>query len=123
MSCPPPDGEVNDIPSLQQTLTTWAGANTATVDKVHVILGFGYDDAQLAEQRHPTRDDLDAVSTDVPVYIIHQSGHLGVANSKALEVAGVNAFSEDPSGGVIRRQKGSTEPNGVYWKKARISRY
>jgi predicted amidohydrolase YtcJ len=32
-----------------------------------LIVGFGYDNAQLAELRHPTRDDLDAVSTDYPI--------------------------------------------------------
>ncbi len=46
---------------------------------------------QLKEQRHPTRHDLDEVSKDIPVYVIHQSGHLGAANSKALEIAGINA--------------------------------
>ncbi len=77
------------------------------------IAGFGYDDSQLAEQRHPTRDDLDKVSTDIPVLIIHQSSHLGVANSKALEIAGVTAATKDPNGGVFRRREGSQEPNGV----------
>lgn len=115
---PAPDGEVNDIPSLQRVLTTWAKTNAATLDKANVILGFGYDNAQLVELRHPTRQDLDAVSTDIPVYIIHQSGHLGVANSKALEVAGVNASSENPAGGVIRRAQGSNEPNGVLEENA-----
>jgi predicted amidohydrolase YtcJ len=77
------------------------------------IAGVGYDDSQLAEQRHPTRDDLDKVSTDIPVLIIHQSSHLGVANSKALEIAGVTAATKDPNGGVFRRREGSQEPNGV----------
>ena len=77
------------------------------------IVGFGYDDSQLAEQRHPTRDDLDAVSSDVPLLVIHQSGHLGAANSAALALAGVTAETADPIGGVFRRREGSTEPNGV----------
>ncbi|WP_052316655.1 amidohydrolase family protein [Thioalkalivibrio nitratireducens] len=62
---------------------------------------------------HPTRDDLDAVSADTPVLIVHQSGHIGALNSAALEVAGIDADSENPPGGVIRRQEGSSEPNGV----------
>jgi len=110
---PPPDGSGKDIPSLQKLLTDWAATHQEAVKKVGWIAGFGYDDSQLAEQRHPTRDDLDKVSTDLPVLIFHQSGHLGVVNSKALELAGVTAETKDPKGGVFRRRKGSQEPNGV----------
>ena len=84
----PPDGEVTDIASLQQTIRDWAAANAEAVEQTDLIVGFGYDNAQLAELRHPTRDDLDAVSTDVSIVIIHQSGHLAALNSKALEVVG-----------------------------------
>ncbi|XHC09014.1 amidohydrolase family protein [Labrenzia sp. ac12] len=108
----PPDGEVTDIASLQATLKAWAEKNAATVDKVKMIIGFGYDNAQLAELHHPTREDLDAVSTEIPIVIVHQSGHLGVANSKALELAGITASTENPEGGVIQRTSDGT-PNGV----------
>ncbi len=109
----PPDGEVTDIASLQQTLRDWAAANAEAVEQTDLIVGFGYDNAQLAELRHPTRDDLDAVSTDVSIVIIHQSGHLAALNSKALEVVGYSAATDDPEGGVIRRRAGSREPDGV----------
>jgi len=108
-----PDGEVNDIPALQQVLKSWVDENGSVVEKVNLIIGFGYDDAQLKEQRHPTSEDLDQVSTTIPVYIVHQSGHIGVANSKALEVAGFDSGSKNPPGGVIRRQQGGNDPNGV----------
>jgi len=110
---PPPDGTGKDIAALQALLTDWAANNEESVKKVGWIAGFGYDDSQLAEQRHPTRDDLDKVSTELPVIIIHQSGHLGAANSKALEIAGVTADTKDPNGGVFRREEGSQKPNGV----------
>ena len=110
---PPPDGAGKDIASLQALLIDWAANNEAAVNKVGWIAGFGYDDSQLTEQRHPTRDDLDKVSKDLPVIIIHQSGHLGVANSKALDIAGVTAETKDPKGGAFRRKEGSQEPNGV----------
>ena len=109
----PPDGEITDIASLQQTLRDWAAANAEAVETTRLIVGFGYDNAQLAELRHPTRDDLDAVSRDVPVLIIHQSGHLAALNSRALEVVGYDARTEDPDGGVIRRREASREPDGV----------
>jgi predicted amidohydrolase YtcJ len=110
---PPPDGEGADIASLQRLLSEWAAENQEAIERVGWIVGFGYDDSQLAEQRHPTRDELDEVSTEVPVLIFHQSGHLGVGNSKALEMAGVTAETEDPNGGAFRRREGSREPNGV----------
>jgi predicted amidohydrolase YtcJ len=108
-----PDGEVIDIASLQQTLRDWAEKNPKAIAKTGWIIGMGYDDAQLADQRHPTRDELDAVSTTVPVLAIHQSGHLAAMNSKGLEVAGITAATKDPDGGLIRRRRGSQEPNGV----------
>jgi hypothetical protein len=110
---PAPDGKVNDMEALESVLTDWSKAYPERQERLGTILGFGYDDAQLKEQRHPTRDDLDKVSTDLPVLIIHQSGHLGVMNSKALELAGITAETKDPEGGKIRRKEGSNEPNGV----------
>ena len=110
---PAPDGQVNDIEALQRTLKTWANANEGVVEKVNLIIGFGYDNAQLKELRHPTAEDLDQVSKDIPVYVIHQSGHIGVGNSSAMEIVGFNSDSENPPGGVIRRKAGSKEPNGV----------
>lgn len=110
---PPPDGQGKDIPELQKLLADWAATHQEAVRKVGWIAGFGYDNSQLAEQRHPTRDDLDQVSKDLPVLIIHQSGHLGVANSKALELAGITSDTKNPKGGVFQRREGSNEPNGV----------
>jgi len=110
---PPPDGSGGDVASLQKLLTDWTRRDNAILEKAGWIVGFGYDNSQLAEQRHPTRDELDKVSSELPVIIIHQSGHLGVANGRALEIAGVNAETEDPKGGVFRRKAGSMEPDGV----------
>jgi hypothetical protein len=109
----PPDGKVTDIPSLLQTLRDWVAANKAAVEKTQLIVGFGYDQATLKEHRAPTREELDTVSKDVPIVLVHQSAHFGALNSKALEIAGITAASKDPPGGVIQRKEGSQEPNGV----------
>jgi len=77
------------------------------------IFGFGYDDSLLAEGRHPNRDDLDLASTEHPIVLTHVSGHLMAVNSAALALQGVDADTEDPPGGVIRRRPGTREPNGV----------
>jgi predicted amidohydrolase YtcJ len=109
----PPDGNVTDIPSLVQAVREWVEANKEAVAKTRLIVGFGYDPAALKEQRHPTRDELDAISTEMPVMLVHQSAHFGAVNSKALELAGYTAATKDPAGGVIRRRAGSQEPDGV----------
>ena len=105
----PPDGQVNDIASLIQTTQQWQ----QQYPENQWIIGFGYDDAQLKEQRHPTATELDKISTQKPVLVIHQSGHLGAMNHKALELSGYTAARADPAGGVIRRIQGSSKPNGV----------
>lgn len=111
---PPPDGGCENMGSMRELLLKWASSDVAKrVGAGKIIIGFGYDDAQLKEKRHPTRHDLDAVSKDKPVVIIHQSGHLGVINTKALEIVGITAATENPNGGVIRREEDGKAPNGV----------
>ncbi|SDQ74008.1 hypothetical protein SAMN04489765_1654 [Tsukamurella pulmonis] len=63
------------------------------------VRGWGYDDTLIAEGRHPTRDELDAVSMDRPVILQHISAHFLVANTVALAAAGVTESSiaeDDP---------------------------
>jgi predicted amidohydrolase YtcJ len=116
----PPDGDVTDIPGLQETLRAWIAENEAAVERVGVIVGFGYDNAQLAELRHPTRVDLDAVTRETPIILIHQSGHIGAMNSAALAAVGIDETTPDPEGGVIRRDAEGA-PNGVVEEYALFS--
>ncbi len=109
----PPDGTVTDVPSLQAKLKEWLAANEKNVKAAGLIIGFGYDQSQMKELRHPTRADLDLVSKDIPIVLVHQSSHFGVLNSAALAKVGYTAATPDPSGGVIRRQEGGKEPDGV----------
>jgi predicted amidohydrolase YtcJ len=110
---PAPDGKGNDISALIDITTKWKAENLNVIEKTGWIVGFGYDEAQLKENRHPTAAELDKVSKDTPVLFLHQSGHLAVVNSKGLEMSGINANTPDPKGGVIQRMKGSKQPNGV----------
>lgn len=66
-------------------------------------------------ERMPTRDDLDPVSPENPVFLQSLGGHYGSCNSKALEIAGVDANTPDPVGGIIERDPQTGEPNGVLW--------
>ncbi len=115
----PPDGLVTNIEELVTTLQAWA-AESSDDDRVGWIFGMGYDDSVLEEGRHPTRDDLDQVSTEKPVIATHISGHFAAVNSKGLELIGYNAGTSDPEGGIIRRRPGSQEPNGVLEELAAI---
>jgi predicted amidohydrolase YtcJ len=116
---PPPDGGVTSIAELQDALRHWLETSDLPGRRGYVF-GVGYDDSQLAEQRHPTRDELDAVSSEIPIYVLHQSAHLGAANSAALERLGISAETPDPEGGVIRRRPGSAEPDGVLEENANM---
>jgi predicted amidohydrolase YtcJ len=106
----PPIGTITNIPELVAALK--ARAEATPVDSW--VIGWGYDDTLLEEQRHPTRWDLDQVSTEHPIWIQHTSGHLGVGNSRALEVAQVNRSTPSPPGGVIRKDSATGEPDGVF---------
>ncbi|GAA0768118.1 amidohydrolase [Brevundimonas olei] len=110
---PAPDGQGDDIPALQRITRDWMNAHEALVRDTQLIIGFGYDDSQLKEHRHPTGEELDAISDAVPILFLHQSGHLGAANGAALAAAGVTASTPDPDGGAFRRKDGSQQPNGV----------
>ena len=114
---PAPDGPVNTIEDLQESLRDFM-ENSPIVEKYNVVIGFNYDDSQLKEMRHPNRHDLDAVSTDIPVVVMHQSGHLGAYNSKALSLMGINAETADPAGGVIEREADGKTPSGVMQENA-----
>ena len=103
-------GPIHDIAELIAALKRKADATPPG----EWVLGWGYDDTLLRELRHPTRGDLDRVSTRHPIWISHISGHLGVANSKALEIAGVTKATPQPAGGRIRLDATTGEPNGVF---------
>ena len=88
----------------------WTGA-AERPDREWVI-GRGYDDNLLHEQRHPTRHDLDSVIPDRPALIVRADYHIGVANSRALALAGITRDTPDPDNGRIDRDDHG-EPTGV----------
>ena len=77
------------------------------------IIGDGF--FKLEDMRLPTRYDLDTVSPDNPVFLNSQGGHYGTANSKALEIAGIDSSTQDPVGGIIERDSTTGIPNGILW--------
>lgn len=67
------------------------------------VRGYGYEHRNLLEERHPTRFELDAVSTDREVYVMNASGHGGVVNSFTFELNGVDEQTPNPQGGEFFR--------------------
>ncbi len=92
------------------------------------ILGRGWDHTLWPEKKFPTRQDLDAVSTEHPMVFGRLDGHVAIANSRALKIAGVTRDTADPPGGHIERDAMS-EPTGLLEESAmslvytRIPRY
>ncbi|BAK67784.1 conserved hypothetical protein [Sphingobium sp. SYK-6] len=76
------------------------------------ITGYGWDEALLAEKRVPTRADLDVAAPNNPVVLTRAGSHSSVSNSAALALAGIDASTPDPDGGLIERGA-DKEPNGI----------
>jgi predicted amidohydrolase YtcJ len=113
---PKPIGGAGSIADIQRILKERIKEKKIAPGKW--VIGWGYDDTGIEEQRHPNRDDLDAVSAGHPTLLMHISSHLMTGNSKMLEVLGITADTKDPDGGVIQRRSGSKEPNGVLEENA-----
>ncbi|PWG59145.1 amidohydrolase [Bifidobacterium catulorum] len=95
--------DATDIDDIVNRLRDFA--QRRHIDASGIVLGKFYDQNTLAEGRHPTRHDLDRVSTTIPVVAIHVSGHVLAANTKALEISGVHLDDPDPSDGTFGRDE------------------
>lgn len=113
---PPPIGKISDIKTLLKEMKKYKELNQ--IPDGEWIFGWGYDESQLTEKRHPNKMELDAVLPNNPVYIQHTSGHMGVANSLALNKMNVTASTPNPEGGNIDRLENSEEPSGLVQETA-----
>jgi predicted amidohydrolase YtcJ len=100
---------VHDIPGLIEALRTHPNYGKG---ERNWIEGWGYDESKLQEQRTPTTEDLDRVSTTQPVYVLRSDCHSGVCNTKALQIAGITRNTPDPESARFGRYANG-EPNGV----------
>ncbi len=99
---------VRDIASLQRTLA----AASAKLAPGRWLVATGWDESQLAEHRAPTLAELDDAVPDRPLMAMHYTCHRAAANSAALQLAGIDRHTPDPSGGLITRRAGG-EPDAV----------
>lgn len=99
------------VPSINDLIKAFADRAAQTPAGTW-IEGRGYDETRLSERRHPTRADLDVAAPAHPVVLGRTCGHVLVANSCALRLAGIGVGTPDPAGGQIERDVDG-EPSGV----------
>ncbi|WP_226689508.1 amidohydrolase [Ruegeria arenilitoris] len=96
---PPPLGDCTQMAQALDRLREKADATP----EGEWVMGVSFDNTSILEHRMPTRAELDDVSLRHPIWVIHASGHNGVANSVALERRGINRQTPDPEGGRFGR--------------------
>jgi len=114
--------DLNEVPTLDDMLALVAGraremplAGPRAGRAEEWILGRGWDQERWPEPRFPTAADLDAVAPAHPVLLTAKSGHASVANSLALQMAGITAGTPDPPGGRIGRDAAG-RPDGMLFE-------
>ena len=103
--------KLSDTASISDVLDR-VKAKVALVKPGEWVTGSGWDEGKFAEHRYVTAADLDTVAPDNPVWLMHTTGHYGVANSAALKLAGISAGTPDPAAGTIDRDSHGN-PTGV----------
>ena len=98
------------------TVLSRISAAAAKTPKGEWVLGRGYDHGELDIGRHPTAEELDRAAPNHPVFIVRTCGHVAVANSAAMRLAGVGHNTPDPEGGAIERRNGKL--TGLFAERA-----
>lgn len=104
---------VNSIEEMKQEIREYTMENP----EKSWVLGGRWDHEKFVEKRYPTRWDLDEAVSHKPVFLIRVCGHVGVANTKALELAGVGKDTA-VKGGKVDVDEVSGEPNGILRENA-----
>jgi len=90
----------------------------ATLEPGEWLVGAGWDEGKLAERRYLLASDLDQITPNNPVWLMHTTGHYGVANSYALKLAHITNSTPDPPAGTIDRDA-EGRPTGVLKEAAK----
>lgn len=94
--------KVRDV-SKEEILRRVADAVKETEPGKWLIAGIGFNNEIWADPSYPTKEELDAVSTDVPVFIPRMDGHMAWVNSRAFELCGITKDTANPEGGEFFR--------------------
>lgn len=109
------DPQIESIPDLVTAIKERAEHTPAG----EWIRAWGFNNTKIAEQRYPTRWELDEASSRHPILVVRTDGHISIANSKVLELAGIDERTPDPEGGRIERDQ-SGVPTGVLIEAAHM---
>jgi predicted amidohydrolase YtcJ len=104
--------QLNDAASAEEFKRRIA-ARAARTAKGEWILGGGWDETKWSARQRPTAALIDDVTRNVPVFVSRYDGHQGLANSAAMQLAGISARTADVPGGVIVRDASGT-PTGIF---------
>lgn len=107
----PPIGHIDSIDKLVDEAIAYLKENPVIGDEW--LVGMGYDNVAFPDHKHPTVQDMDRISTEVPIVMMHSSGHVGVCNSKVFEVLGITKDTPNPDGGIYRKDPVTGELTGV----------
>ncbi len=112
----PPVGTVRSVADVQAVLRRQAARQKAKPGDW--VLAWGYDANGLPGRKDVTRQDIDAVLPDNPVALLHVSGHGAVFNTRGLEAVKIGPATVTPPGGIIVREPGSEQPQGLVMENA-----
>jgi predicted amidohydrolase YtcJ len=106
-----------NVPSIDELIiVTKEYIKTRSIPNDQWILSRGWNHNLFSEKRLPSRYDLDKISTQHPIYFARVCGHIGVCNSKALEILNITSTSDNPDGGIIDKENGI--PTGILRENA-----
>ncbi|MHA2473488.1 MAG: amidohydrolase [Promethearchaeota archaeon] len=115
---------ITSLKELQEILRSEAEER----GKEEVVFGFRLKEEMFEDPKLPSRWDLDVACPDSPVFILRYDGHIGIANTKTLELVGITPETEVPNGGEIRKNEkgeltGVISENALSILYSKISKY
>ena len=103
--------QLNDVTSAEE-FTRRIGAQAKSIPKGHWILGGDWDETKWTPAEIPTKQTIDSVTPDTPVFVSRYDGHMGLANSVAMKLAGIDKSTPElPGGTIVRDAQGN--PTGA----------
>jgi len=109
---PSPVGRTDSVQDLVEQAKAYLAENP--VKEGEWFVGMGYDHALFKGRLHPTKEDLDQISTEVPIVMINTSGWMGVVNSKLIADLGITKDTPNPRGGAIEHDPETGELTGLF---------
>lgn len=109
--------DLAQVPSREEALARVA-ARAAETPAGQWLQGGGWDHSLWEGGAFPSRQDLDRVAPDHPVYLKRKCYHAAWVNSRALEQAGIGPGTPDPDGGAIERDPATGQPTGILKERA-----